>query len=291
MSNFIIGAFSGSFATSIIQPIDFLKVQIQLNSQKGGAASLSPFKVAKQVYSEYKSFTIFYKGLDAAILRQIVYTGTRLGLFYTLTDSYQNAYHHAPNALLKSILSLGAGALGSFVANPVDLALVRLQADSNLPIAQRNNYKNVIDAVIRIAKEEKIPTLWRGSFPTVVRAMAMNFSLLVPFEEAKKFLEGYVQNTQLRSIGASLIAGCCASFLSLPFDNAKTKLQSMKKNADGKFPYRGIFDVVTKTVTKEGALKMWVGLPTFYVRVAPHVIISLVSNDFLRGMLAKKRKN
>ena len=36
-----------------------------------------------------------------------------------------------------------------------------------------------------------------------------------------------------------------------------------------------------QTVANEGVLKLWVGLPTFIMRIAPHVIITLISQDFL----------
>lgn len=45
---------------------------------------------------------------------------------------------------------------------------------------------------------------------------------------------------------ASAIAGFFASFLSLPFDNAKTKMQKMKPNAEGVLPYKDIFDALKK---------------------------------------------
>jgi solute carrier family 25 oxoglutarate transporter 11 len=47
-------------------------------------------------------------------------------------------------------------------------------------------------------------------------------------------------------IASSAISGISASVASLPFDNAKTKLQKMKKNADGTFPYKNIFDAMGK---------------------------------------------
>jgi len=55
----------------------------------------------------------------------------------------------------------------------------------------------------------------------------------------------------------------------------------MKKDANGKFPYKNIFDAMSKTIVKEGLTKLWVGFPTFYVRIAPHVCITLVTQDFL----------
>jgi len=60
----------------------------------------------------------------------------------------------------------------------------------------------------------------------------------------------------------------------------------MKKDANGKFPYKNIFDamsktIVSKTIVNEGVTKLWVGFPTFYFRIAPHVCITLVTQDFL----------
>jgi hypothetical protein len=45
-----------------------------------------------------------------------------------------------------------AGFIGSLVGNPADLALIRIQADARLPLAERRNYKNVVDAFKRITK-------------------------------------------------------------------------------------------------------------------------------------------
>ena len=50
----------------------------------------------------------------------------------------------------------------------------------------------------------------------------------------------------------------------------------MKKDASGKAPYKNIFDCMFKTVKNEGVFGLWVGLPTFCVRIAPHVIITLL---------------
>jgi len=289
MQNFLIGGVSGMFATTIIQPIDFVKVQIQVRSEMG-SKDLNPFKISKSIYKESGKFSTFYKGLDSALLRQLLYTSTRLGLFYNIKDNIIKKKGKQPTVFENACASLFAGAVGSFVGNPADLALVRMQSDNNLPVNERRNYKNVVDALLRTVREEGLFTLWRGSFPTVCRAMAMNFSLLVPFEETKKLLTPYISSTQTRAIVASLVSGACASVLSLPFDNVKTKLQKMNKGPDGNFPYKGILDCFVKTSKKEGAARLWVGLNTYYVRIAPHAIISLVTNEFLRNIVESKKK-
>jgi len=287
MQNFLIGGTAGMIATTVIQPIDFIKVQIQVRSEMGNK-DLNPLKIAREIRASEGSYRVLYRGLDSALLRQVFYTSTRLGLFYNIKDFLVKRNKREPNLLENTAASLFSGAVGSVVGNPADLALIRMQSDNNLPLKDRRNYKNVFDAIIRIVREEGILTLWRGSMPTVVRAMVMNFSLLVPFEFVKKILLPYFPDNKTRSIFASLIAGGCASFLALPFDNIKTKLQKMKAGPDGKMPYKGVIDCFKISARNEGFAKLWVGLNTFYVRVAPHAVISLVVNDFLRNLVQKK---
>jgi solute carrier family 25 oxoglutarate transporter 11 len=286
----MIGGISGMIATSIIQPIDCVKVQIQLRSE-GGAKNLSPFTIAKEIYAKNNSVKPFYAGLDSALLRQAVYTSARLGLFYTIKDKItQQNGGKAPSTLQNAGASLVSGAIGSAIGNPADLCLVRMQNDLNLPEAERRNYKHVGDALMRTVKEEGIMALWRGSLPTVCRAMAMNFSLLVPFEGMKKVLTPYISDLKMRTIAASCCSGVVAAIISLPFDNVKTKLQKMKAGANGVMPYKGVIDCMSKTVKLEGPSKLWVGIVTYYFRVAPHAVISLVTNDFLRSKLVAKKK-
>lgn len=52
----------------------------------------------------------------------------------------------------------------------------------------------------------------------------------------------------INHFSASLVSGFLSSFVSLPFDNAKTKIQKMKKDPNGNFPYKNIFDAMQKTI-------------------------------------------
>lgn len=68
------------------------------------------------------------------------------------------------------------------------MALIRFQSDNNLPPAEKRNYKNVFDALGRIYREEGVKGLWTGSVPTIMRAMAVNCSQLVAYNETKEQL-------------------------------------------------------------------------------------------------------
>jgi solute carrier family 25 oxoglutarate transporter 11 len=84
----------------------------------------------------------------------------------------------------KAFIGLTAGAIGACVGSPADLALIRMQADSTLPIAQRRNYKNAFHALYRIIADEGVLALWKGAGPTVVRAMALNMGMLASYDQS-----------------------------------------------------------------------------------------------------------
>lgn len=274
---FVNGGLSGMAATCIIQPVDMVKVRIQLGA-KG-----SPLTVAKDIIAK-DGFGSLYKGLNAGLLRQATYTTTRLGIFQVITDEAKKMNGGANLPLWqKAACGLTAGGIGALVGTPADLTLIRMQADSTLPVEHRRNYKGVTDAMTRIVREEGVGGLFRGGGPTVVRAMALNMGMLASNDQAKEMIEaaGFEKGGRAAVIGGASIAGFFASACSLPFDFIKTRLQKMTPNADGTMPYKGPVDCAMQTLKAEGPLKFYTGFPTFFLRIAPHVVFTLVIMDWL----------
>ena len=210
-------------------------------------------------------------------MRQALYTTTRLGIYFSLSDYLKYTVNGGANmtAWQKIYSSLVAGGIGSMVGTPADLVLIRMQSDATLPLEQRRNYKNVIDAFSRIVREEGFLSLWKGCTPTVVRAMSLNLGMLVSYDESKERLEKVLGKEQANTIWvlSSLISGGIAATMSLPFDNVKTKMQKMTPLPDGTMPYKNFLDCAVKTATNESIIGFWAGLPTYIVRIAPHVMI------------------
>eukprot|EP00826_Nyctotherus_ovalis_P002539 TRINITY_DN1050_c0_g1_i3.p1 TRINITY_DN1050_c0_g1~~TRINITY_DN1050_c0_g1_i3.p1 ORF type:complete len:327 (+),score=78.37 TRINITY_DN1050_c0_g1_i3:141-983(+) len=279
---------AGMTATATIQPLDMIKTRMQLMSEVIGSKPSVP-AVVKNLFINEGGLRGFYRGLGSALMRQMIYAALRLGMFYSVMDISKDKWGHTLNTGEKSIASLCTGAIAAFIANPFDLALIRFQADGTLPVDQRRNYRHWFDALTKIVGTEGFFTLWKGAFPTIVRAMCMNLGMLVPYEECKqrfkkRFGEGYATY-----ISSSFVAGLFAAFLALPPDNMKTKIQKMKPGADGKLPYSGFFDCVGKTFRNEGLLRFWVGFPIFYMRVGIHAMITLLVSDALKYLILGKK--
>jgi solute carrier family 25 oxoglutarate transporter 11 len=92
------------------------------------SGNLSPFVIAKDIYANEGGIKGFYKGIDSALLRQAVYATLRLGIYFNLSSYLKDNVNKGANlsAIQKVGASLFAGAFGSFIGNPCDLALVRM---------------------------------------------------------------------------------------------------------------------------------------------------------------------
>lgn len=280
---FVTGSLSGMMATCCIQPVDMIKVRIQLGAAEGGITN--PFTIANSMMKQ-EGIGGFYKGLSAGLTRQVVYTGARLGLYDIFTEKAKGSSGTLPFWKV-TICSLSAGGIAAVVGNPADLALIRMQADTMLPVEQRRNYSGVFGALSSIAKEEGSAGLFKGAVPTATRAMALNFGMLGFNTMAKDLLAdmGVKKNSAAQVFGASAIAGFFASFFSLPFDYVKTQIQKMKPDpVTGRLPFSGPVDCAMQQVRTGGITRLWTGFPTYYVRIAPHAMITLIAQDQVKKL-------
>ena len=282
LMNIGIGGTAGTIAISTVYPLETVKTIIQMQSEAGSKATFA--KVVKE-RAGTEGLGTLYRGLPAACCRQFFFASLRIGLFYNYSD-YIKSSKHRPMTLLESTIgSLATGAIGISAVMPFDVIFVRFQADTAVPVAQRRGYTSLGNAMSRIIKEEGAGTLWRGIIPAIGRAMALNLGMLVPYEKCKAFFQPTLGYTRTNYLLSSAIAGFGASFCSLPFDNAKVKMQKMKAGPDGKMPYKGLFDCMVKTAKKEGVRGLWAGFLPFYAVIAPHSMLTLIISDALRVLL------
>ncbi|RQM21046.1 hypothetical protein B5M09_004131 [Aphanomyces astaci] len=276
---YVCGGSAAIVAAVAIHPIDLVKVHLQLAGQTGSNATA--VSVAKSVIAKQGVHGL-YAGLSAAVARQMVYGTTRLGMHRALSDSLQasRVKQGATDGLplwMKSSVAIFTGAVAATLGCPMDVALVRMQADTLAAAGDKRGYKNVVDAILRIASTEGVTTLWRGSVPLIARGAAMNFGMMASYDQAKEVLKPILGGGFVTNLGASAFSGFACAFTSLPFDLVKSRLMNMKKDpVTGAFPYKGVGDCFTQIVQKEGFGKLWRGYWTYYGRCAPNAMIVLL---------------
>ncbi|XP_076632563.1 mitochondrial 2-oxoglutarate/malate carrier protein [Colletes latitarsis] len=274
---FLIGGTAGMAATCFVQPLDLIKNRMQLSGTK-----TSTMKIVSSIV-EKEGFLAFYSGLSAGLLRQGTYTTTRLGIYTWLFEVASK--DSQPSFLLKALIGSTAGCIGAFVGTPAEVALIRMTADGRLPFAERRNYKNVFNALVRIIKEEGILALWRGTVPTMGRAMVVNAAQLASYSQTKEILinTGYFKENITLHFVSSMISGLVTTAASMPVDIAKTRIQNMKV-VDGKPEFKGAIDVIVRVCRNEGLFSLWKGFFPYYARLGPHTVLTFIFLEQMNTM-------
>lgn len=272
----VMSAFAGMGASTICQPLDVIKFQLQVDSSSSSGGKRmysSSFNCAHQIYQR-AGISGLYAGLSAAYLRQCMYGSGRMGIYSYLFIEYKKKNNgEVPGLGTKLGMGATAGSVGAFIGNPADMALVRMSADSKKPINERANYKGVVDCLSRIVKADGVTGLWKGSLVTVIRASVMGSCLNGITSQARQ----YIHSNKLLSddgypimIVSSGVASVVACIASLPADVIKSRLQN---SVSGK--YNGMIDCARKSISAEGIIVLWRGFTPALVKLTPYTVISL----------------
>ena len=287
---FVCGGTAACFASCIIHPIDLAKVRLQLFKTLHPNLTPPSFPSVISTMVAKEGVMSVYNGLSAALMRQAIYGTARIGLHRTFSDSLAKQYSGNIPFYMKTLSGMSSGAIAVCIGTPMDVALVRMQADSMKDEALRRNYKNVIDALMRVSREEGMGSLYAGLAPNILRGMAMNVGMMACYDQAKETVMTITGDKDPKnpSLPTKLMSSCIAGFtaagFSLPFDLMKSRLQDMKPDAKGKLPYTGLLDCAGKILTREGPLAFWTGFGAYYARCAPHAMAILLTIETVTSM-------
>lgn len=264
-----IAGLSGMTAWLVVHPGDVIKTRMQLESKKytndgDTVPSRNAVVIAQEMIKEEGASSL-YGGLSAALARQATYTTLRLGLYdiamaWATAFADRNAFGKLAKAGVKLVVGAITGGIAALASCPIEVCLVRMQADGKLPPNKRRNYRNILDALIRIGKEEGVKTYWTGVETTVIRAMVVSVTQVATYDQAKEALQDKFKGSALH-LAAGVIAAAVFCTASMPFDTVKTREQQASKCSGIKKlnPFRAI----NKLRKEEGLRALWNGFPPY----------------------------
>ncbi|KAL0431850.1 UNVERIFIED_CONTAM: Mitochondrial uncoupling protein 5 [Sesamum radiatum] len=310
---FVEGGIASIVAGCSTHPLDLIKVRMQLQGEGPSAVQplrpamafptsaahnmhlpppppppprVGPISVGIRIIQQDGAAALF-SGVSATVLRQTLYSTTRMGLYDILKKKWTDPETNNMPLTRKIVAGLIAGGIGAAVGNPADVAMVRMQADGRLPAAQRRNYKSVVDAISQMTKNEGVTSLWRGSSLTVNRAMLVTASQLASYDQVKEMIleKGLMKDGLGTHVTASFAAGFVAAVASNPVDVIKTRVMNMKVEAGKAPPYSGALDCVMKTIKAEGPMALYKGFIPTISRQGPFTVVLFVTLEQVRKLL------
>lgn len=132
-------------------------------------------------------------------------------------------------------------------------------------IAVHQQYKGIIDCVVRIPKEQGFLSFWRGNLANVIRyfpTQALNFAFKDKYK--KIFLDGVDKHKQFwRYFAGNLASGGAAGATSLcfvyPLDFARTRLAADVGKAGADREFKGLADCLVKISKSDGIKGLYQG--------------------------------
>ncbi|CCD22495.1 Dic1p NDAI_0A03380 [Naumovozyma dairenensis CBS 421] len=269
------GGAGGVFATLMTHPLDLAKVRLQ-------AAPMPKPTLRKMLTTILKNENVMglYSGLSAAILRQCTYTTVRFGAYDLMKENIVPV-NQLNNMLYLLPCSMISGAVGGLAGNFADVVNIRMQNDSALDNHLRRNYKNAIDGVYKIYKNEGgFKTLLTGWKPNMVRGVLMTASQVVTYDVFKNYLTtklGFDPKKNSTHLSASLLAGLVATTICSPADVIKTRIMNGHGTSN-----ESAIKILTTAIRKEGPGFMFRGWLPSFTRLGPFTMLIFFAIEQLK---------
>lgn len=222
-----------------------VKTRFQL--QQGKAEYSSILDCFKKIVKN-EGFSRLYRGIVAPVLVEAPKRATK----FAANEQYSKLYmsmtgqKHMTQGLSVAT-GVSAGITEAFVVVSFELVKIRMQDKANA-----GRYKNTLDCVLKIAREEGPLAFFKGLESTVFRHASWNGGYFGVIHGVKAALPKATtpQETLLNNFIAGSIGGTFGTILNTPFDVVKTRIQNQSAGVVAK--YNWTFPALATIAREEG---------------------------------------
>ncbi|EFN79786.1 solute carrier family 25 member 35 isoform X1 [Harpegnathos saltator] len=297
---FAIGALAAVGAGFFTNPVDVVKVRLQLQGEleaRGAYKKIYKNTLhAAYLIAKHEGVLALQAGLVPALAFQVVLNGIRLGA-YKSAQRYELIVDKQGNTdvLRTTLVSGTAGCVGAVLGSPFYLVKTQLQAQSakSIAVGYQHDHSGSWDAFKSLWKEGGVAALYRGWNANLPRVFVGSATQLTTFGLASDWLRSlniFPDRPILLTFLASAIGGSCVAVTMQPFDVLATRLYNQQTDAAGKGTlYNGLVDAFVKIFRTEGFTGLYKGTFPTWMRIAPHTVLCLVFYEQLDQLYRKLR--
>lgn len=264
----IAGMLSAGLEISLLWPMEYAKVQLQLN------AANKDFSIARHIFKE-QGLKI-YSGLTPMLIGCPAQGAVR----FTVLDSTKRmlADEHGNTGRAAGLVAgICAGVIEAvFVVTPVETIKTRL-VDSGMGIVGTAGY---------VLKRDGISGIYKGVGATIMKSasnQALRFGI---YEECKRFLlsqkEAGSELSPLQALGGGMTTGCLAALINYPIDVIKTRMQGLQASR-----YNNVAHCLVTLVREEGIMSLYSGVFARLARTVPGQGIIFCSYETITREVSK----
>ncbi|KAI8918614.1 mitochondrial carrier domain-containing protein [Powellomyces hirtus] len=271
------GAIAGVTEILMMYPLDVVKTRFQLSVGNAQSSIVGSFKEIIKTEGP----KALYRGILPPILVEAPKRAIKFGANEQYRTLYKEKFGLPDSKTLAVATGVSAGATEALVVVSFDLVKIRLQDKRNA-----GKYKNTMDCVSTIMREEGFRGFFKGLEATILRHALWNggyFGVISGVRDALPEPETK-EGLLLKNFVCGSIGGTVGTILNTPFDVVKTRVQSQ---AVGPFKYNWAFPALSMIIREEGAAALYKGFLPKVLRLGPGGGILLVVYDFVTSYMRK----
>ena len=246
--HFLCGSIAGCITSCLVQPLDVVKTNV-LTLKK-------PLSISNSIKFVYKQYGIigFWRGLRPSAYKSFIGAGLTFSSLEYFKRIFPRRNSKTGQFMNDSLVAILSRTVTSFSLSPLSVIKVRMEAP------QANPYKNVIDGMIHIYKEEGIRGYYRGIGPALLRDLPFSALAYSFYNQFHNLLEGIFGSHRYISMASGGLAGFTATLITQPFDIIKTRNQFAHISAEEGHKYKNIFHAFKTIYQTEGLYGFTTGL-------------------------------
>ncbi|XP_017398240.1 ADP/ATP translocase 4 [Cebus imitator] len=250
------GGVAAAVSKTAVAPIERVKLLLQVQASSKQISPEARYKGMVDCLVRIpreQGFFSFWRGNLANVIR---YFPTQ-ALNFAFKDKYKQLFMSGVNKekqfwrwFLANLASGGAaGATSLCVVYPLDFARTRLGVDIGKGPEERQ-FKGLGDCIMKIAKSDGIPGLYRGFGVSVQGIIVYRASYFGAYDTVKGLLPKPKKTPFLVSFFIAQVVTTCSGILSYPFDTVRRRM--MMQSGEAERQYKGTLDCFVKIYQHEG---------------------------------------
>lgn len=276
------GAFAGTVSRTAVAPLETIRTHLMVGS--GGKSVLEVFCHIMQ----HEGWQGLFRGNGINVIR--VAPSKAIELFaYDTVKKLLTPGPGEPSRIpfpISSVAGASAGICSTLCTYPLELLKTRLTI-------QRGVYDNLLDAFVKICREEGPKELYRGLAPSLIGVVpyaAMNY---FSYETLRRLYRKLTKQQQIGNLATLLIgsaAGAIASSSTFPLEVARKQMQVGALG--GRQVYHNLFHALSCIVEQQGPAGLYRGLGASCLKLVPAAGISFMCYEACkRVFLEEEQKN
>ncbi|XP_076884106.1 adenine nucleotide transporter BT1, chloroplastic/mitochondrial-like [Bidens hawaiensis] len=273
----ISGAVAGAVSRTSVAPLETIRTHLMV-----GTCGQSTTEVFQDIMKT-EGWTGLFRGNLVNVIRVAPSKAIELFAYDTVKKNLapkpgQELKFRVPESLIAGAV---AGISSTICTYPLELLKTRLTV-------QRGVYKNLVDAFLKIIKEEGPAELYRGLTPSLIGVVPYAATNYFAYDTLRKTYKKITKKDDIGNIATLLIgsaAGAISSSATFPLEVARKHMQAGAINGR---VYDNMLHALISILEKEGVNGLYRGLGPSCLKLMPAAGISFMCYEACKTILVEK---